>query len=147
MACLDWGLIFESMWTKQCEKIDIVRAQIQRHTQFLRCEVGLEHIQEAPNAQLQALANYEKTEKSFRRQEYQSVKADIPPRPYEGRLDSFHAHVCHGTGRWFLRDTTFVKWLDKADISVKNLWMQGIPGAGACENSSTNFVLVDLMSN
>lgn len=147
MASLDWGLIFESMWTKQREKINLVRAQIQRHTLLLRREVGLEHIQEAHDAQLQALEHYEKTEKSFRRQEYQSVKTNISPRTYEDKLDSFHARVCHGTGRWLLRDATFAKWLDKADASMKILWLQGIPGAGTCINYSSNLVLVDVMIN
>ena len=147
MASLDWGLIFESMWTKQREKINLVRAQIQRHTLLLRREVGLEHIQEAHDAQLQALEHYEKTEKSFRRQEYQSVKTNISPRTYEDKLDSFHARVCQGTGRWLLRDTTFAKWLDKADASMKILWLQGIPGAGTCINYSSNLVLVDVMIN
>jgi hypothetical protein len=133
MAFLDWGLIFESMWTKQREKINIVKAQIQRHTLLLRREVGLEHIQEAQNAQLQALEHYEKSEKSFRRQEYQAVKTYISPTTYEHKLDSFHARICQGTGQWLLRDTTFAKWLDKADASMKILWLQGIPGAGACK--------------
>jgi hypothetical protein len=118
------------MWTKQREKIDIVRAQIQRHTLLLRREVGLEHIQEAQKAQQQALEHYEKTEKSFRRQEYQSLKTNISPRSYEDRLDSYHARICQGTGQWLLRDTIFIKWLDKSDASMKILWLQGIPGAG-----------------
>jgi hypothetical protein len=124
------------MWTKQREKIDIVRAQIQRHTLLLRREVGLEHIQEAHNAQLHALQHYEKTEKSFRRQEYQSVKTSISPSTYEDRLDSLHARICQGTGRWLLRDVVFVKWLDRADASMKILWLQGIPGAGPYKNPS-----------
>ena len=130
MSSVDWGLIFESMWTKQREKIDIVRAQIQRHTLLLRREVGLEHIQEAQNAQLQALIHYERTEKSFRRQEYQSLKTNISPRSYGDKLDSYNARICQGTGQWLLRDTVFVKWLDKSDVSIKILWLQGIPGAG-----------------
>ncbi|KAK5057894.1 hypothetical protein LTR84_011895 [Exophiala bonariae] len=123
-------LIFESMWPKQREKINIVRAQIQRHTLLLRREVGLEHIQEAHNAQLQALAHYEKTEKSFRRQEYTSLKISISHRAYEGTLDSFQPRVYQETGRWLLKDPLFIKWLDMSDASVKVLWLQGIPGAG-----------------
>ena len=142
-AFLDWQLIFESMWTKQREKIDLVKAQIQRHTLLLRREVGLEHIQEAHKAQQQALKHYEKTEKAFQRQEYLSLKNDISPRTYGDKLDSFHARVCQGTGRWLLKDKTFAKWLDKADTSMKILWLQGIPGAGACKTNQMNLVLVD----
>ena len=138
-ASVDWRWIFESVWPKQREKIDLVKAQIQRHTLLLRREVGLEHIQEAHNAQQQALKHYEKTEKSFRRQEYQSLKTDISPRTYGDRLDSFHARVCQGTGRWLLRDQTFARWLDKADASIKILWLQGIPGAGACITNQMTF--------
>jgi hypothetical protein len=130
MAVLDWGLIFESMWTKQKEKINIIRSQMQRHTLLLRREVRLEHIQEAHSAQQQALEHYEKTEKSFRRQEYQSIRTNIAPRAYEDRLNTFQARLCQGTGRWLLRDETFVKWLDMTDQSLKVLWLQGIPGAG-----------------
>jgi hypothetical protein len=126
------------MWTKQREKIDIVRAQIRRHTLLLRREVGLEHIQEAQNAQLQALEHYEKNEKSSRRQEYHSLKTDVSPRRYEDKLDSFHARVYQGTGQWLLRDTAFAKWLDKVDMSLKILWLQGIPGAGSWKNYLDN---------
>ena len=135
------------MWPKQREKINIVRAQIERHTVLLRREVGLEHIQEAHNARLQALEHYEKTEKFFGRQEYQSIKTDISPRTYEDKLDSFHARVCQGTGRWLLRDKTFAKWLDKADTSINILWLQGMPGAGACKDVSCGIVLVDVIIN
>ena len=127
------------MWTKQREKIELVKAQIQRHTLLLRREVGLEHIQEAHNAQQQALKHYEKTEKSSRRQEFHSLKIDISPRTYGDRLDSFHARVCRGTGRWLLRDETFAKWLDKEDASIKVLWLQGIPGAGMCKINQMTF--------
>ena len=135
------------MWPKQREKINIIRAQIERHTLLLRREVGLEHIQEAHNARLQALKHYEKTEKFFGRQEYQSIKTDISPRNYEDKLDSFHVRVCQGTGRWLLRDKTFAKWLDKADASINIVWLQGIPGAGTYKYSSSNIVLVDVIIN
>ena len=135
------------MWPKQREKINVVKAQIERHTLLLRREVGLEHIQEAHNARLQALEHYEKTEKLFGRQEFQSIKIDISPRTYEDKLDSFNARVCQGTGRWLLRDRTFAKWLDKADASINILWLQGIPGAGAYKSQTSDIVLVDVTIN
>lgn len=147
MSCSDLKVIFESMWPKQREKINIVRAQIQRHTLLLRREVGLEHIQEAHNAQLQAMEHYEKTEKSFRRQEYHSIRISISPKTYEDILDSFQVRVCRGTGQWLLKDTTFIKWLDKSDTTVKVLWLQGIPGAGVCEKYHRALVLVHVMTN
>lgn len=125
--------IFDSMWTKQREKINVVRTQIQRHAQLLNRDVRLEHIQEAHTALLQARDHYEKTEKSFRRQEYQAIKISVSPTTYEDELYLLGTRVCQGTGRWLLRDATFVRWLDKTDDSTRILWLQGIPGAGTWE--------------
>jgi NACHT domain len=59
------------------------------------------------------------------------LKTNISPQSYEHKLDWLHTRVCQGTGRWLLKDSTFARWLDITDASVKVLWLQGIPGAGA----------------
>jgi hypothetical protein len=97
----------------------------------MRNEVRLEHIQEEHRARLRALDHFESTERSHRRQEYQSIKTDISPKSYDDKLDWFHGRVCEGTGNWLTRDASFAKWLDISDISAKVLWLEGIPGAGA----------------
>lgn len=109
----------------------MVAINIERHTLLMRNEVRLEHIQEEHHARLRALEHFESTERSHRRQEYQSIKADISPKSYDDRLDWFHGRVCEGTGKWLMRDATFTKWLDISDTSTKVLWLEGIPGAGA----------------
>ena len=126
-----WGYFFESLWPRHREKIKLVTNHIERHTLLMRNEVRLEHIQEEHCARLRALEHFESTERSHRRQEYQSIKTDISPRTYEDRLDWFHGRICEGTGKWLMKDATFAKWLDSSDTSTKVLWLEGIPGAGA----------------
>jgi hypothetical protein len=103
---------------------------IERHMLLMRNEVRLEHIQAEHSARLQALQHFERTEKSLLRQDYHTIEAGISPRTYDGKLDWLYGRTCEGTGKWLLKDATFVKWLEPADQSLKILWLQGIPGAG-----------------
>jgi len=128
---LGWRYFFESLWPRHRDKIQVVITHIERHTLLMRNEVRLEHIQEEHHARLRALEHFESTERSHRRQEYQSIKTDISPKSYDGKLDWFHGRVCEGTGKWLTRDASFAKWLDIYDTSAKLLWLEGIPGSGA----------------
>lgn len=112
---------------------------INRLTLLMRNEVRLEHIQAEHDARLRALAHFERAERSYQRQEYNSIKADISPRTYENELNRLQGHVCGGTGKWLMRDATFSKWLDISETSTKVLWLQGIPGAGVSRYALLNF--------
>lgn len=125
-----WRYIFESLWPKQRDNIKVVITHIKRHTLLMRSEVRLEHIREEHYARLRALEHFEKTERSHRQQEYHIIKTAISPKFYDDKLDWVYGRICEGTGKWLMRDSTFAKWLDVADVSTKIVWLQGIPGAG-----------------
>ena len=125
-----WKIIFEMMWPKQRDKIQVVMIQIKRHTFLMRNEVHLEHIREEHEARRKAMENYEAAERSRRRQEYNAIKGDIAPHTYENDYDRIYGRICEGTGRWLIKDTTFVQWLKDAAKPSKPIWLQGIPGAG-----------------
>jgi hypothetical protein len=127
---LGWKYFFESLWPRHRSKIKIVTDHISRLTLLMRNEVRLEHIQEEHNARRQALEHFEQTEKHHRRQEYESIKADVSPKTYEDKYYYLQGRICEGTGNWLVKDVTFAKWLDISDTSTKLLWLQGIPGAG-----------------
>ncbi|KAF2191077.1 hypothetical protein K469DRAFT_746515 [Zopfia rhizophila CBS 207.26] len=132
-----WKMFFESLWPKHRGKIQVVTDHIKRHTLLMRNEVRLEHIQQEHHARVLALEKFESIERSNRRQEYYSIKTDISPRSYEDIIDRLHGRICVGTGKWLIRDATFLQWLDMADASTRVLWLQGIPGAGKTFLSST----------
>lgn len=96
----------------------------------MRNEVRLEHIRDEHDLRLRALEHFEKTEKSNRQQEFHIIKTDISPKFYDDKLDWLYGRICEGTGKWLLRDSTFTKWLDVADVSTNIVWLEGIPGAG-----------------
>jgi len=118
------------MWPKQRDKIKVVMSHMERHTLLMRNEVRLEHIREEHEARLRALEHFERTERSHRRQEYNAIKEAISPRTYEEDLYRVQGRICEGTGKWLLRDTTFIKWLKESEKPAKLIWLQGIPGAG-----------------
>lgn len=120
------------MWPRQRDKIRVIMSHIERHTSLMRNEVRLEHIREEHEARLRALEHFEKTEKSHRQQEYNAIKEGISPRMYEEDLYMIRGRICEGTGKWLLRDAIFIKWLNQYDMSVKIMWLKGIPGAGMC---------------
>ncbi|PVH83873.1 hypothetical protein DL98DRAFT_486212 [Cadophora sp. DSE1049] len=129
--------IFEAMWPRQRDKIQVIMSHIERHTSLMRNEVRLEHIREEHEARLRALEHFDRTERSHRLQEYNAIKEAISPRTYEGDLDRIRSRICEGTGKWLLRNDTFIKWLDQSDMSVRLMWLEGIPGAGKTFLSST----------
>ncbi|KAI9891468.1 MAG: hypothetical protein M1814_002787 [Vezdaea aestivalis] len=130
-------IVFEAMWPKQRERILVVKTQMENHSLLLRHEVKFEHIQEAHNAQLKAIEHYDKVEKSLRRQEYKSIKADISPLIYDERLDSITSLTCLGTEAWLLNHPIFKKWLKSKIVSSNFLWLKGIPGSGKTYISSS----------
>lgn len=130
LASQGWRYVFESLWPKQRDRIKLVITNIGRHTSLMRNEVRMEHIREERDARLRALEHFEKTDRSNRQQEYNIIKTGISPKSYDDKLDWLYGRICEGTGKWLIRDPTFAKWLDFADVSTKIVWLQGIPGAG-----------------
>ena len=96
----------------------------------MRDKVRWEHIREEHDARRRALEHFERTDRSNTQQEYHIIKTAISPKFYDDKLDWFYGRVCEGTGKWLIRDSTFVEWLDIADLKTKVVWLQGIPGAG-----------------
>lgn len=97
----------------------------------MRNETRLEHIREEHKARLRAPEHFEKTEKSSRRQEYLTIKTAISPKFYNDKLSWVYGRLCDGSGKWLMKDSVFIKWLDFTDVSTKIFWLQGIPGAGS----------------
>lgn len=118
------------MWPKQRDKIQVVLSHIERHTFLLRNETRMEHIREEHEARLRALDHFEKSERSYRKQEYSAIKESISPKFYDDELYRIRNQICEGTGKWLMRDLTFGKWLKATDETSKLVWLQGIPGAG-----------------
>ncbi|MCJ1311345.1 hypothetical protein MMC25_005016 [Agyrium rufum] len=125
-----WRYLFEALWPKHRDKIKIVATNIERHALLMRKEVQLEHIQQEHKARLRAFDHYESTAQAQQLQEYYSIKTDISPATYDDTLYRLRSKMCEGTGKWLLKDQTFIKWLDPTDKSIRFLWLQGIPGAG-----------------
>ena len=125
-----WKILFEIMWPKQRDKIQVVMSNIERHTSLMRNEVRLEHIREEHQARLKAMEHFEMTERSLRRQEYNGMRTNINPIMYEEEFYRICGRIYKGTGRWLLRDAMFTKWLKESEKSTKLIWLQGIPGAG-----------------
>ena len=96
----------------------------------MRSEVRLEHIRGEHDDRLRNLEHFQKTERSQRQQEYHNIKIAISPEFYDKRLDWIYGRICKGSGKWLVRDSTFIKWKNVTDVSTKILWLQGIPGAG-----------------
>jgi hypothetical protein len=96
----------------------------------MRTEVRLDHIRAEHDARVRAREHFDKTERSNRQQEYHIIKTAISPKFYDDKLDWVYGRVCEGSGKWLWGDSTFVRWLEVADISTKIVWLHGIPGAG-----------------
>ena len=127
---LGWRYVFEALWPKHREKIRVVTRHIGLHSLLLRKEVQLEHIQQEHEARLRSLEHFESVEKAQQLQEYRGMRTEISPRTYDDKLDWLRGRLCKGTGKWLLKDEIFTQWLNASDVSVRLMWLQGIPGAG-----------------
>ena len=104
---------------------------IKRLTILLRNKVQLKNIQEEHEVRVRALDHFERSEKAYRRQEFESIKTNISPRRYEDSYYRIQGRICTGTGKWLMVDEVFMKWLDFSENSTRLLWFRGIPGAGS----------------
>jgi hypothetical protein len=107
-----------------------VVGHVQRHTQLLRNEVRLEHIQAEYEFRKDALERFEKAEGLHQRQEYQSLRASIATQAYEERLQYLDDRSFKSAGTWLMKNTEFRSWMEKVPVSNPVLWLQGIPGSG-----------------
>lgn len=131
-----WKILFESLWPRHKDKIDVVIRLIQHHVQLLRNGVRLEDIQQAHIARQRELEHFETSAKARRRQEYIAIKTDISPVFYNNTLDDLRDKTYEGTGEWLMTNSTYLKWLDQSDDTFNILWVEGIPGSGMCETKS-----------
>ncbi|KAH7305450.1 hypothetical protein B0I35DRAFT_362187 [Stachybotrys elegans] len=125
-----WRHFFESMWPSRRDKIAIVMTHIEQHTGLMRNEVRREDIRAEHDARLRALEHFEKMEKTAITQEYNAIETHISPVSYDDVLNRIESRLCDGTGKWLIRNVDFCKWLDKTDATARQIWLQGIPGAG-----------------
>ncbi|PQE07875.1 hypothetical protein CJF32_00003003 [Rutstroemia sp. NJR-2017a WRK4] len=137
--------VFEALWPRHRDKIRVVIKRIDSYNLLLRKEVQFEHIQEQHDATLRSLKHFEKTEKDHQLQEYHGIRTELSPVKYDDKLDLFRGRSCSGTGEWLLNDQTFTQWLNVSDVSLRLIWIQGIPGAdqaGKIPKSRTLFAFV-----
>ncbi|KAM3072164.1 hypothetical protein ACMFMG_008621 [Clarireedia jacksonii] len=125
-----WKYVFEALWPKHREKIKVVIQHLGSHGLLLRKEVQFEHIQQQHEATLRSLDHFEAAEKAHQLQEYNGIRIEISPQTYDYKLDWLRGRMCSGTGKWLLEHQTFTQWLNVSDVSMRLMWIQGIPGAG-----------------
>jgi hypothetical protein len=107
-----------------------VVGHVQRHTQLLRNEVRLEHIQAEYEFRKNALERFEKAEGLHQRQEYQSLRSSIATQVYEEQLQYLDDRSFQKAETWLMKNTEFRSWMERVPLSNPVLWLQGIPGSG-----------------
>jgi len=123
-------LIFESIWPKKQDKIDVVVSNIERHTTLMTNEVTLQHIREEHELRAQSLAHFDQETDFQESQKFRTLETRVSPRNYDDRLDSLLNRSYEGSVKWLLSNKSFLEWLDNSNPALRLLWLQGIPGAG-----------------
>lgn len=62
--------------------------------------------------------------------DYETARTYIAPHFYEGELIKFQRGINPHSGNWLHENDDFKRWLDADDLTMRTLWLQGIPGAG-----------------
>ncbi|KAJ5826601.1 NACHT nucleoside triphosphatase [Penicillium robsamsonii] len=135
-----WGLIFDSVWPRHKDKINVVVSSIEQHCLLMTDQVTLENISGAHRARIEDMKRWQQTFEFQERQDFKSVEDYISPKFYDDELDRLQRTICERTGRWLQREQTLKKWIDTGDKSTRVVWLQGIPGAGKTHISS---IIVD----
>ncbi len=135
-------LVFESVWPKQRDKIDVIVSNIERHTTLLRSEVTMQRISEEHRFRTQALAHFDHEREFQDLQKFQTLKTRVSPRIYDDRLDWLLNRSSKASAEWLVTDNIFQGWLDNSNPDVRLLWLQGIPGAGKLTLSFSSTMLL-----
>ena len=122
--------LFEALWPKHKEKVQLIRKHIKQHSSLIRNEVRLEHIRLEYDLRDKAFEHFERSEAANQRAEYGRIREDIKPQSHEDQFALYRGCICSGTGDWLFRDASFKRWFDPTDTTIKMLWLKGIPGAG-----------------
>ena len=123
-------MIFESLWPRSAAKISIVLNNIALHKLLMDSEVTLANIGEAYTARSLAYEEYEKNQTNWQRQRFESAKLSLSPRFFDLDLERIRERCCEDTGHWLWKDDAFCRWYDPNNLSMRILWLVGIPGAG-----------------
>jgi hypothetical protein len=123
-------LIFESVWPKQRDKIDVVVSNIERHTTLMKSEVTMQRISEEHEFRAKSLAHFDHESDFQELQKFQTLKTRVCPRIHDDRLDWLLNRSSKASAEWLVTDNIFQAWLDISSPTVRLLWLQGIPGAG-----------------
>ena len=123
-------MIFQAVWPRRKEKIDIVVNNIERLTTMMRDEVTLQHIKEEYELRARSLAHFDQETEFQELQKFETLRTRVSPLIYDQRLDWLLNRSCQGSAEWLVSDESFLKWLDASNPTVRLLWLRGIPGAG-----------------
>ncbi|KAK0714452.1 hypothetical protein B0T21DRAFT_375908 [Apiosordaria backusii] len=123
-------LVFEAVWPKQRNKIDVVVSNINRHTTLMRSEVTMQHISAEHEFRDKCLAHFDHETDFQELQRFQTLKIRVSPRIYDDRLDWLLNRSSKNSAEWLVADNIFRGWLDISNSAVRLLWLHGIPGAG-----------------
>ncbi|GAP90443.1 putative NACHT domain protein [Rosellinia necatrix] len=125
-----WEFFFEALWPKKRAEIEVVEANIEKHSQMIRSEVTIEHLREAHEARAHGLDALRRVEEAQAAQKFKYLEAAINPCFYDDELDRLRRECCRGTTRWLLQNPSLSQWLNVSSSAVNMIWLRGIPGAG-----------------
>ena len=133
-------MFFESLWPRYWNKINIIIRNIQQHKLLMTSEVTLANITEASQARTRSYEENDKSEIQRDRQNFEAARTYISPNMYAQELYKITQKCTTATGQWLLKEEAFSKWTDEQDLSIRTIWLVGIPGAGKLvSNASTTY--------
>lgn len=104
-------------------------------------EVTLASITEANEARTRANKEYERQKESDTWQKFETIKASMSPRLYDGELEDLRRRCCSNVGDWLFHKEEFKHWSDTTNLKERLLWLEGIPGAGESTANNETHVL------
>lgn len=110
-------LVFEAVWPKQRNKIDVVVSNIKRHTTLMRSEVTMQHISAEHEFRDKCLAHFDHETDFQELQRFQTLKIRVSPRIYDDRLDWLLNRSSKNSAEWLAADNIFRGWLDHLQLS------------------------------
>ncbi|KAF2179185.1 hypothetical protein K469DRAFT_801445 [Zopfia rhizophila CBS 207.26] len=123
-------LVFESTWPKAQHKIDFFQRNLDQYKILMIGNVTTEQIAQAYAARTRAYHEMQDDYDSRDRLNYQAVMTHLSPCFYEAELYKFQTDCSLESGKWLKEHNDFKRWLDPDHLTVRTLWLQGIPGAG-----------------
>jgi hypothetical protein len=138
-----WQQLFQALWKTFEFEFDAILRNMREHMMLIQSQATITQFTEVLKTQEVALHVLETQKENEIHRRRDVVRNWLAAANCEADQETYASirRKHPGTGHWLLRNDRFSSWFDPMYCVTHLLWLNGIPGAGAC---LANYLLCNL---